>query len=71
VSPGHAWQSVKKAVRAARRHKKGAAVAFAGLALGELAAWGTLRGLGLVLATAGMLAIGAALVLAAASGMDT
>jgi hypothetical protein len=70
VSPGHAWKMTKRAVGAARRKKRVTAVVFGGLAVGELAAWLTLRGVGLVLATAGVLAIGVALAAASASGMD-
>jgi hypothetical protein len=70
VSPGHAWKMAGRAVRAARRRKRLTALVFGGLALGELGAWTALRGVGLALATAGILAIGIAWLAAAASGMD-
>jgi hypothetical protein len=70
VTPGHAWKMARRAFGAARRHKRVTAAVFGGLALGELAAWLTLRGVGLVLVTAGILAIGVACLAAAASGMD-
>jgi hypothetical protein len=70
VSPGHAWKLVKRAFRAARRRKRGTALVLGGLALGELGAWGALRGVGLVLATAGVLALGVAWLAASASGME-
>jgi hypothetical protein len=68
VSPGHAWQMAKRAVRASRRHKRVTAAVLGGLAVGELAAWATLRGASFMLATAGVLAIGVAALAAAASG---
>jgi hypothetical protein len=46
------------------------AAVLGGLALGELSAWAALRGVGLVLATAGVLALGVAWLAATASGMD-
>lgn len=70
VSPGHAWQMIKRAFGAARRKKRVTAAVLGGLALGELGAWLTLRGVSLMLVTAGILAIGAASLAAAASGMD-
>lgn len=70
VSPGHAWKMARRAFRAARRKKRATAVVLGGLAVGELGAWMTLRGVGLVLGTAGVLAIGVALLAASASGMD-
>jgi hypothetical protein len=60
----------RRAFRAARRKKRATAVVLGGLAVGELGAWMTLRGVGLVLGTAGVLAIGVALLAASASGMD-
>jgi hypothetical protein len=46
------------------------AAVLGGLAVGELGAWAALRGVGLVLATAGILALGVAWLAATASGMD-
>src|SRR5262249_46625442 len=59
VSPGHAWQTLKKAYRAGRKKKR---VLAAVLVIGgttEMTAWLTLRGLSLILVTAGVLAVGA------------
>ena len=70
VSPGHAWHMTKRAFSAARRKKRVTALVLGGLALGELGAWLTLRGVVLALATAAILAIGVGLLAAAASGMD-
>jgi len=70
VSPGHAWKMARRAFGAARRKKRATALVLGGLALGELAAWLTRRGAGLALATAGVLALGVALLAASASGMD-
>ncbi len=70
VSPGHAWHMTKRAFSAARRKKRVTALVLGGLALGELGAWLTLRGAGLALATAGVLALGVALLAAMASGME-
>lgn len=70
VSPGHAWQNARRAFRAMRRRKRLTAALFGGLAVGELAAWGTLRGAGLVLAVAGGLALAVAALAALASGVD-
>jgi hypothetical protein len=68
VSPGHAWRLLGSAIRAGRRQKRATALVLGGLAVGELGAWLTLRGVGLVLATAGVLAIGAASLAMAAAG---
>jgi hypothetical protein len=68
VSPGHAWKMARRAFRAARRHKRATAVVLGGLAVGELGAWATLRGVGFVLATAAVLALGVASLAMAASG---
>jgi hypothetical protein len=68
VSPAHAWKLIKRALGAARRHKRATALVLGGLALGELAAWLTLRGVGLMLATAGLLALGVAIAATAAAG---
>jgi hypothetical protein len=46
------------------------AFALGGLALGELTAWGTLRGAGLMLATAGVLAMAVASVCGGMTGAD-
>jgi len=70
VSPGHAWKMAKRAAGAARRKKRLAAAVLGGLAVGEMGAWLTLRGVGLVLFSAGMLAVGVALLAHAASGTD-
>jgi hypothetical protein len=70
VSPAHAWQMARRAFGAARRKKRMTALVLGGLALGELGAWLTLRGVVLALATAVILAIGVGLLAAAASGMD-
>jgi hypothetical protein len=70
VSPGHAWKLAKRALRAARRHKRATALVLGGLAVGELGAWLTLRGVAFVVATAAVLALGVASLAAAASGAD-
>jgi len=70
VSPGHAWKMARRAFGAARRKKRLTALVLGGLAVGELGAWVTLRGVGLAVATAGVLAIGVALLAAMASGME-
>jgi len=70
VSPGHAWKMLRKAVTAAKRRKRVTAAVFCGLALGELGAWVGLRGVGLALATAGVLAIGVAYLAGMASGVE-
>jgi len=71
VSPGHAWKLLRRAFRAGRRHKKGTAAALGALALAELGAWAALRGAFLMLATAGLLALGVAWLAAAASGGES
>jgi hypothetical protein len=58
----------RRAFRAARRHKRATAAVLGGLALGELGAWLTFRGVGFVLATAAVLALGVASLAMAASG---
>jgi hypothetical protein len=68
VSPGHAWKLAARAIRSARRRKRGTAVVLGVLAFGELGAWLTLRGAFFMLATAGVLAFGVASLAAAASG---
>lgn len=70
VSPAHAWKMARRSVGAARKHKKATAAVLGGLALGELAAWLTLSGVGLMLAVAGALALGVAWLAATATGVD-
>ena len=70
VSPGHAWTMARRAFRAARRRKRATAVVLGGLAVGELGAWLALRGVGVVLATAGVLALAVAVAAASASGVE-
>jgi hypothetical protein len=70
VSPGHAFKLAKKAFQAARRKKRATALVFGALAVGELGAWVGLRGVGVALATAGVLAIGVAYLAGIASGVD-
>jgi hypothetical protein len=60
----------RRAFRAARRRKRATAAVLGGLALGELGAWLTLRGVLLVLATAAILALGMAWLAASASGAE-
>jgi len=69
ISPRHSWKLLARAFRAARRKKHAAAVVLAVLGAAELAAWLTLEGASLVLATAGVLALGAAAAGAAAGGV--
>jgi hypothetical protein len=61
---------LKRAYRAARKRKRLTAAVLAGLAVGELGAWFTLRGAGFALATAGLLALGVAFLAGMASGVD-
>ena len=70
LSPRHAWKLAKRSFAAGRRKKRVTALVLGGLALGELGAWAGLRGAGLLLATAGVLALGAAALAAAATGGD-
>lgn len=70
VSPGHAWKLAKRSFSAARRHKRVTAAVLGGLAVGEVTAWLTLRGASLMIATAGVLAVGVASALMSASGGD-
>jgi hypothetical protein len=70
VSPRHAWKLAVRAFRAGRRGRKAAAFALGGLAVGELAAWSALRGAGLMLATAGALAVGVGMLAMMATGGD-
>jgi hypothetical protein len=69
-SPAHAWKLAKQAFRAGKRKHRMMAFALGGLALGELTAWGTLRGAGLMLATAGVLAMAVAALCAGMTGAD-
>ncbi len=70
VSPSHAWKLARRAWAAGRKRRRLAAAVLGGLAAAELSAWLTLRGVGLVLATAGVLAVGVAMLAGAASGWD-
>jgi hypothetical protein len=69
LSPRHAWKLLLRAVRAARGKRRGLAVAFGILAAAELTAWLALEGAALVLATAGVLALGVAVAGAALGGV--
>jgi hypothetical protein len=53
-----------------RQRRRLTAVVLGGLAVGELGAWVALRGVGALLATAGILALGVAFLAAMASGVD-
>ena len=74
VSPHHAARLAGKAWRTWRstgrngKRRRGTALLIGGLAFGELAAWGTLRGVGLIAFTAGVLAIGVGSLAFSASG---
>jgi len=70
VSPRHAWKLAKRAFTAGRRKRRVTAAVLGGLALAELGAWVGLRGAGFLLATVGVLALGAAALAAAATGGD-
>lgn len=70
VSPGHAWTMARRAFRAARRRKRATALVLGGLAVGELGAWLTLRGVMVVVATAAVLALAVAVAAASASGVE-
>jgi len=70
VSPGHAWKLARKAFAAGRKKKKGVAAVLGVLALAEISAWLALEGTSLMLATAGVLALGVAALCAAAGGVN-
>jgi hypothetical protein len=58
-NPGHAAKLAKKSLKTARkRNKKARAAGIAALALGELVAWLTLQGTGLILMTLGAVVLG-------------
>lgn len=67
-SPRRAFRNAKRAQRALRRHKKGAAVMFGALATAELTGFLVLRGASLMLLTVGVIAIGVSTLAAKASG---
>jgi hypothetical protein len=68
LTPRHAWKLARRALGAARRQKRATAAVLGGLAVAELGAWLTLRGAGLILATAGVLAFAVAAAAMSASG---
>jgi hypothetical protein len=68
LTPRHAWKLARSAGQAARRKRRVTACVLGGLAVGELGAWVTLRGVGLILATAGVLALAVATAAWSASG---
>jgi hypothetical protein len=69
LSPGHALKLAKKA-RAHSKRKRGAmAVTVGAMAVGEMGAWLTLRGVFLLLGTAALLALGVAVLAGTATGM--
>ena len=69
ISPRHAWQTGKKAFRANQKKKHAVAGLLGLLALIELVAWLALQGISLVLVTAGILALTAGALGAAAGGV--
>src|SRR5215472_3942878 len=69
LSPGHAWQLAKKALRANRRKKQTVALVLGVLALGEITAWLTLQGVSVILLTFGFIAIAVGTLAAAAGGV--
>lgn len=70
VSPSHAWRLAKRAWQAGRKRHRVTAAVLGGLAVAEISAWLTLRGVSLIAATAGVIAIGVASVAANLSGGD-
>ena len=70
VRPGRGWRNIRRAFTAMRRKKRLTAACLLGLGMGELAAWSFLRGAGLALATAGILALAVAWLAAMASGVE-
>jgi hypothetical protein len=70
VSPAHAWKLAKKAFGHHRRGRKAAAVAVGLLAVGELGAWFTLQGVGLLAVTFGIIALAVASIVGGMSGAD-
>jgi hypothetical protein len=71
VTPRHSWSLLTRAFRAGRRRKKVTAAVLGGLAVLELAAWLSLTGVALILATFAVLAGATAFCAAQASGMPT
>jgi len=69
ISPRHAWGLGKKAFRANQKKKRAVAGLLGLLALTEMVAWLALQGVSLVLVTAGVLALSAGVVGAAAGGV--
>jgi hypothetical protein len=67
-SPRRALRNAKRAKRALRRHKKGAAFAFGCLATAEITGFLTLRGAAFALTTVGVIALGVAMLAAKATG---
>lgn len=70
ISPGHAWRLFKKALRAGKRKRRGLAIALGCAATAELGAWLTLRGAGLMLTTAAVVAFSVAAVMMTATGAE-
>jgi hypothetical protein len=71
VSPRHSWALFRRALSAGRRKRKVTAAVLGGLAAVELAAWLTVTGVALILATAAVLAGATAFLAAQAGGMPT
>lgn len=70
LRPGRGWRNIRRAFAAMRRKKRLTAAALLGLGLAELGGWTFLRGAGLVLLTAGVLALAVAFLAAMATGME-
>jgi hypothetical protein len=68
VSPGHAWKMFKKGMAHNKKKRRGMALLFGGLAVGEFAAWSALSGTAALAATTGLIALGVASVAGSASG---
>lgn len=66
--PRRAAKNAKRAWRAIRRDKKGAAFMYGSLAMGEMAGFLTLRGIALTLTTVGLVAMGVAYAASKATG---
>jgi hypothetical protein len=71
VTPRHSWSLLTRAFRAGRKRKRVTAAVLGGLAVLELAAWLTVSGAALILATFAVLAGATAFVAAQAGGMPT
>jgi hypothetical protein len=71
LSLGHAWKLARRSWAAGKRKRRGVAFVLGAAAVGEVGAFLTLRGAGLLLGTLGIIAVAVAVLLGMMTGLES